>query len=91
MKLGINGDSSTKLTNLQPVSMTSKNKDASDMMGSGTGTNVTYEQVINIFNTYIQNTNLASLIDVNDDLGLAPENSIFIKKSNQWTYEELSQ
>ena len=79
MKLGINGDSSTKLKVLDPVSLTARNKDASDMLGSGTGTCVTYEQVIDIFNSYITNTNIWERLDVDDSVKDAPNGSVLGK------------
>lgn len=85
------GDSSTKLNCQIPVTLTQVNKDASDALGNGAGGYVTIEQVINIFNTYISNTTLSSLLDVNDLLGNAPDGSILKKVGIEWTYDTISQ
>jgi len=80
-------------------------KDATEGLGAYNLSAVTMEQIINMFNsyisnntaleesfnTYISNTNLADLLDVNDLLGSAPIGSVFTKGiDNLWTSEILS-
>lgn len=67
-------------------------KDASDQLGSLSNLAITVDQVINVFNTYITNTKLSKLLDVNTNLDSAPIDSIFIKGSDGlWTYSSISE
>jgi hypothetical protein len=85
---GPNGDSSTKLESQVPVTLSFVNKDASDELGSGGGDAITYSQAINIFNSYIVNTSLTSLIDVDPLLANASIDDIFVMGSDgKWTYQ----
>jgi hypothetical protein len=87
-----NGDSSTKMESQVPVILSFINKDASDMLGSGSGSSITYSQAVGIFNSYISNTNLASLLDVDDLLGDASIGSIFMKgPDSKWTYGDVAE
>lgn len=86
------GDSSTKLQSQVPVTISFIDKDASDTLGSGGGQSVTNEQAINIFNSYIINTKLSKLLDVDSSLDNAPVNSIFKKSSDgKWTYSSIAE
>jgi uncharacterized protein (TIGR02145 family) len=85
-----NADTSTRLKNQVPVSYTFQSKDASEGLGQpgGNGGGVTIEQVINIFNTYITNTRIAQLLDVDHLVDNAPAGSLFVMGSDGiWTYE----
>ena len=64
-------------------------KDASEGLGSPAYTNLTAEQIGNIFNSYISNTKLSRLLDVDNLLDDAPIGSIFSKGADSlWTYSD---
>jgi len=75
-----------------PGSQSISPKDASEQLGSLNKLAVTVSQVINIFNSYIANTKLSKLLDVDASLDLAPIGSIFTKGADsKWTYDNIEE
>jgi hypothetical protein len=82
-----NSDASTKLDSQIPPTLIFLAKDASESLGSGGGLAVTIEQVIQIFNSYIANTNIPSLLDVDDAVDDAATGDLFVMGADgKWTY-----